>query len=233
MSVAADARVVDVANCPVVTRDVAVAVTNPDAFRIILVDPPWAYQNWTDKVHGAARSHYTCESETDLGSIPVGGWTVEESVLFLWTCWPKLDEAMRLIERWGFSYVTGLPWVKIVPSRLNEIAQLDQPVKIRRGIGFWFQSTSELLLVARRGSESPGRTAQLGILCGSERQFYAPIGDHSAKPIGIHNYIEKFFEGPYLELFAREERVGWTCWGRDIGYELGSFGVRYCGDKET
>lgn len=200
-------------------------------FKVILVDPPWAYQNWTDKAHGAARSHYSCENETDLGAIPINGWAADESTLFLWTCWPKLDEAMRLIERWGFSYVTGIPWVKIVPSKLNEIAQPDQVVKIRRGIGFWFQSTSELLLAARKGNLSPGRTAQLGLLCGSERQFYAPIGQHSVKPIGIHDYIEKFFDGPYLELFARERRAGWVSWGYELGQELGPFGVRPCMEK--
>ena len=25
--------------------------------------------------------------------------------------------------------------------------------------------------------------------------------------------IERYCDGPYLELFARQERVGWTAWG--------------------
>ena len=28
--------------------------------------------------------------------------------------------------------------------------------------------------------------------------------------------IERLFAGPYLEMFARRERLGWTTWGNEV-----------------
>ncbi len=39
------------------------------------------------------------------------------------------------------------------------------------------------------------------------------IREHSRKPDGIHERIERLVAGPYLELFARQQRPGWTVWG--------------------
>jgi hypothetical protein len=44
----------------------------------------------------------------------------------------------------------------------------------------------------------------------------APVGRHSEKPAEAHKRIERLTDGPYLELFAREARDGWTCWGNEI-----------------
>ena len=36
---------------------------------------------------------------------------------------------------------------------------------------------------------------------------------HSQKPEAFQDHVEKCFPGPYLELFARRVRPGWTCLG--------------------
>ena len=47
----------------------------------------------------------------------------------------------------------------------------------------------------------------------------APRREHSRKPDEIYPRIEALCEGPYLELFARQQWRGWTC----VGDELGKF----------
>ena len=66
----------------------------------------------------------------------------------------------------------------------------------------------------------------------SERALLAPKDTkHSRKPPTIRDYAASF-EGPYLELFAREQHPGWTCWGLEVGQELGEFGMRRVPQEE-
>lgn len=47
-----------------------------------------------------------------------------------------------------------------------------------------------------------------------------PVGPHSAKPQAFLDLVEKVSPGPYVELFARQPRLGWDHWGH--GYESGA-----------
>lgn len=196
-------------------------------FNVVVLDSPWKYENFGAKKHGAARAHMPGLEEEQLAAIPVGQWGAKNSVLFHWATWPKLDIAMRLIEKWGYEYVTAVPWVKTMPST----------EEIYNGIGFWFRSTSEVCLVARRGKTKapqmggkPGQkkvAGPMGLLVGDPRVFYAPRRlPHSTKPLSFWEWILLNWKGPYLELFARSQLAGVTCWGYDTGYRLGDFGVR-------
>jgi MT-A70 len=44
----------------------------------------------------------------------------------------------------------------------------------------------------------------------------SPVREHSRKPDEAHERIERLFSGPYLELFARLDRPGWTTWGNEV-----------------
>ena len=46
-----------------------------------------------------------------------------------------------------------------------------------------------------------------------KRLIVAPCREHSRKPDEAHERIERLVGGPYLELFARTSRPGWTSWG--------------------
>jgi len=181
-------------------------------FQVLLVDCPWKYRNWSAKAHGAAASHYPGMEYEALRDVPVQDWAADDSMIFQWGTWPKADQAMDLLRDWGFNYVTGFPWVKVVPSS----------GEIRRGIGFWSQSASEFLLIGRRGKPKSEKLEKqvIGMLCGSERQFYAPIREHSQKPMAIQEYVEARFDGPFLELFAVRDQDGWGCWGHGTGWHV-------------
>jgi len=195
---------------------------NPDIkAKVILADPPWSYSNFTDIRNGSAAGAIVVQSDQFIEDIPVESWTHDDCILILWATWPKLREAQATAEAWGFKeYVTGIPWVKTIPSTGN----------IKNTIGFWSFGVSEYILVYRKGKPKRNRKAiaQVYGLLSAGDVFYSPPSRpvHSSKPTGIHEWIEGPLDGPYLELFAREKREGWECWGYDIGQELGPHGVR-------
>ena len=41
--------------------------------------------------------------------------------------------------------------------------------------------------------------------------------EHSRKPEELYDVIERCSAGPYLELFARHGRPGWSQWGNEVG----------------
>jgi N6-adenosine-specific RNA methylase IME4 len=82
-----------------------------------------------------------------------------------------------------------------------------------RGVGFYFRNVTELVLFGVRGKNArtlaPGRR-QVNLLATRK-------GAHSYKPHELYSVIEACSPGPFLELFAREQRPGWTAWGNEIG----------------
>jgi N6-adenosine-specific RNA methylase IME4 len=62
--------------------------------------------------------------------------------------------------------------------------------------------------LARRGSPKR-RSAKVRELIVSPRR------EHSRKPDEIHERIEQYCAGPYVELFARSSRKGWRTWGAE------------------
>lgn len=48
--------------------------------------------------------------------------------------------------------------------------------------------------------------------------FRWPRAAHSVKPAAFLDLVERVSPGPYVELFARQPRLGWESWGK--GYEI-------------
>lgn len=173
-------------------------------YGVILADPPWAYRNAGG--NGAAANHYPTMNIDELCALPVGYLAANTSILYLWATWPQLPESMRLIAAWGYTYKTGLPWVK---GNLSD----DDTFKPSMGTGFWVRGCSELLLIAVRGKPAvpPPAERKLGLL--------APRARHSQKPNDIYELAERH-PGPWLELFAREHRVGWDVYGDEVAQSI-------------
>lgn len=179
-------------------------------FGAILADPPWHFEIWSEDT-GNGRSpsaHYETLSTNDLCELPVARLAATDSVLFLWACWPTIGDAFRIIEAWGFTYKTcAFDWIKADNTQLD-FFQAEVPVQL--GMGFWTRADSEPCLLATRGK--PKR-----LNADVRQSIIAPRREHSRKPDGIHGRIERLVAGPYLELFARQTRPGWTAWGDEVG----------------
>lgn len=178
-------------------------------YGVIVADPPWRYANTA--VQGNVDAQYPTLSVDEICALPVRELAADDSVLLLWVTWPQLREGLRVVEAWGFEYVTGFPWVKIIghPSQ-NLWGEIE--VRSQYGVGFWIRGCTEALLIARRGHVSPPSGAGLvGLL--------SPNLHHSRKPENIYHLAEQL-PGPYVELFARRARRGWDNWGNEIETEV-------------
>jgi N6-adenosine-specific RNA methylase IME4 len=177
------------------TRTVRPAKPLPaGAYRLIYADPPWRYEH-IETESRAIENQYPTMSHEELCALRVPA--AEDAVLFLWATSPKLAEAIRVLEAWGFSYRTCAVWDKE-----------------RLGMGYYFRQQHELLLVAARGSlPVPEPSARPASVLRVKR------GQHSAKPALVYELLESmypaFTERDRIELFNRTDRPGWTAWGNE------------------
>jgi N6-adenosine-specific RNA methylase IME4 len=175
--------------------------SKPRKYGVIYADPPWAFRNWSAKGTGRnAVSHYDCLDFAALARLPISDFAADDCALFVWATDPLLPRAFDLIKAWGFEYKTvGFYWVK-----LNAASKRD--ADYFTGLGYWTRANPEQCLMATRGK--PSRKAK-----NIRRLVVERRREHSRKPDCIRERIEKLVDGPYLELFARETREGWDCWG--------------------
>lgn len=167
----------------------------------ILADPPWQFQNKTGKVAPEHKrlSRYGTLTLEAICELPVASIAAERSHLYLWVPNALLQEGLKVMVSWGFTYKTHLVWQKI-----RKDGEPDG-----RGVGFYFRNTTELLLFGTRGKDvrtlAPGRR-QVNVIKSRKRE-------HSRKPDEQYQIIESCSWGPYLELFARGPHQGWDVWG--------------------
>ena len=175
----------------------------------ILADPPWYFKNYSAKGTGrAAISHYDVLSLDELKKFPVKDYAGKNCALFLWVTDPMLPEGIDLMRAWGFTYKTvAFNWVKLNKNGRKKTVE-DNP--FFTGLGYWTRANPELCLLGTRG-KPPRQAKDVRRLLVTERQ------KHSSKPIEVYDRIERLVGGPYLELFAREKRVGWDALGNQIG----------------
>ena len=182
-------------------------------FGAILADPPWKFDFWYGDRNGRNRLPtsrdlpYAIMKDDEISTLAVSELASPNCVLFLWTCWPMLQRTFPIIEAWGFKYKTcAFCWMKANTSQIDMFRDDADP---RMGMGYWTRANSEVCLLATRGN--PKR------LAADVRQgIIEPLREHSRKPDGIHERIERLVAGPYLELFARSRREGWTSWGNEV-----------------
>ncbi len=172
-------------------------------YSTILADPPWRFTNRTGKVapeHGRLK-RYTTMSTEDICNLPIQAHANNPSHLYLWVPNALLREGLDVMDAWGFTYKTNIIWYKVRKDGGPD----------GRGVGFYFRNVTEILLFGTRGklrTLQPGRR-QVNLYASRKRE-------HSRKPSGIYDIIEKCSPGPYLELFAREPRSGWDHWGDEV-----------------
>jgi N6-adenosine-specific RNA methylase IME4 len=179
-------------------------------FRVAHVDPPWTFHAWSHRGDGkGACQHYRCQSLEDIIALPVDQLMAPDAALFLWTVQPMLPEALQVIRAWGFEYRTvAFVWNKMPASWSAD--QLPLRIKPRMGLGYHTRSGTEQCWLALRGKGY--RRHSMGV----EQVVFAPLREHSRKPDEVAARIDRLVgDIPRIELFAREQRLGWICWGNE------------------
>jgi N6-adenosine-specific RNA methylase IME4 len=165
-------------------------------FRVIVADPPWAYDTRAEDPSHRAANPYPQMSIEDIRALAVAGRAHDDAVLWLWTTNGHMREAYGVVEAWGFQPKTILTWAKD-----------------RMGTGDWLRGQTEHCLMAVRGRPVVTLTNQTTLL-------QAPMREHSRKPDAFYVLVESLCPAPdngRLELFARETRPGWLTAGAEVG----------------
>ena len=143
----------------------------------------------------------------EIAALPISDHVLDVAHCYLWIPSALLPEGLKVLSAWGFDYKTNLVWHKVRKDGGSD----------GRGVGFYFRNVTELILFGVRGKGArtlqPGRS-QVNLLATRKTE-------HSRKPDEQYDIIESCSRGPYLELFGRGVREGWTLWGNEASEEYG------------
>ncbi len=185
-------------------------------FAAIAADPPWKFKartaiqspNWKSPRH--IERHYQTMALDDIKVLPVASLADPKGChLFLWVTGPQIPAALEVMAAWGFRYSTlAFTWAKLKRSSNADQFGLCRTSAddFHTGLGLTTRKNAEIVLLGRRGS--PRRLAK-----DVRELIIAPVREHSRKPDEFFERVERYCDGPYLELFARKSRPNWTVWG--------------------
>lgn len=187
---------------------VAEATTPDGKFRTIVVDPPWDYGNKS----GRQRADYADKMMTldQIAAFDVARWMPEDGGchLYLWVTDAYAWDAGPIIRAWGFTPKVSLVWAKD-----------------RMGMGNYYRHQHELCVFAVRGSLRLKRSDVATV------HEWKATG-HSWKPDGFYVLVESCSPGPYLDVFARVKRAGWSVFGDEVA-DSGVYQTRFDGRNES
>lgn len=179
------------------------ALPGAGTYRCILADPPWAFRTFDGKRSVPSRTAeqpYASVTTEELALLPVSDVASKHCALLMWSTGSHLKQAIWLGEQWGFDFSTlCFTWEKMSSNGRPWM-----------GMGHWSRQQVEPCLIFTRGR--PGRLAK-----DVRQHILSPVREHSRKPEGIYQRVERLVAGPRLEMFARQKRPGWDCWGNETG----------------
>jgi N6-adenosine-specific RNA methylase IME4 len=163
-------------------------------YATIVADPPWQLPRpGITKVD--ARKFYSTLDVDGICLLPVNELAAPDAHLWLWAINSLMEEAYSVVRAWGFSPITLVTWCKPGP-----------------GVGHYLRNNTEHLILAGRGRPMTPTVKPLSTW------YEWPRAQHSVKPGAALDLVESVSLPPYVELFARQPRLGWDAWG--YGYEV-------------
>jgi N6-adenosine-specific RNA methylase IME4 len=167
-------------------------------YATIVADPPWDYPEGfaLGPGHGVLEIRplpYPSMTLDEIAELRVDDFGAPDCRLFMWTTNRYLPDSFDVLKAWGFKYRQTLVWHKLGVNLPASVAP----------------NAAEFLLVATRGK--PETLAKLPTCVFP----IARKGGHSAKPEAFLDLVESVSPGPYLEMFARRNRLGWDTWGNE------------------
>jgi N6-adenosine-specific RNA methylase IME4 len=122
----------------------------------------------------------------------------DDAHLFMWRVSAMQQEALDLVKAWGFTVKSEIVWKKLTSTGKRHF-----------GMGRQVRLEHEVALICTRGRPKVQSRSVRSV-------FEAPVGRHSAKPEAFYDLVEQLCAGPYVELFARRQRPGWSCFGNEL-----------------
>jgi len=177
-------------------------------YNIIYADPPWdlKYLKETKSGINVYDLPYVTMNIDAICDLDIESIAADDALLFMWVTDNNVPHICKVMEAWGFKYVTiGFVWNKVAKTTNGVNATL----------GKYARKSCEICYIGKRGKyivENSCKTDQ-----------YAGIvkGRHSAKPPEIRDRIVSLVgDLPRVELFARNETPGWDVWGNEVDCDI-------------
>jgi len=188
-------------------------------YKTLLIDPPWKLCTGGKKSL-AVHSHYDVQTKSEI-IFTIKSWLSkykieEEAHLYLWTINSYssgysngIIDALEVCRTIGFKPITNIIWCKPqnnpTPYGLRGTEVCIFATRHRKG------HHKEIMYGGTDTSNSVAKPT----LKNSIDWFTANRRQHSRKPNEFYELVEKRSNGPYLELYARNQRTGWTCLGNE------------------
>lgn len=183
-------------------------------FRVISADPPWSFKSNSKANPGRnAMRHYACMTLKEITELPVADIAAKDCLLALWITGPFLaiGAHIPIMKAWGFKPSgMGFDWLKLQRNvdiegyvRVGDFDKL-----LHMGGGFTTRKNCEYVVFGKRG-RSVRRDA------GVRSTIISNLREHSRKPDEFYSSIEAYADGPYLDMFSRERRWGWSSFGNE------------------
>lgn len=176
----------------------------PLSYGVILIDPPWKQEFHSQETgtKKAPQAHYDCMPLDAIKALPVGHLAAPDCFIVMWSMWNFVAPgfATDVLRAWGFEPKSGGSWQKMTRHGKQAF-----------GTGYGFRGSCEPFLTGAMGRpQIRSRSERNGIV--------AEAREHSRKPDAMHEALERMFpDVRRCELFAREDRPGWDCWGDELG----------------
>lgn len=168
-------------------------------YRTIVADPPWPETSKGPR--GSAEHNFNLLTMYQIGFLPVHTIAEKRAHLYLWATQRSLSSAFSIMAQWGFGFKSLLSWNK--PGL---------------GTGFYYfrPNTEYILFGTWEGACHPIRRRDVGTHFDWPRPQRA-----QEKPPESYELFESCSYGARVELFSRQQREEWACWGNEVGDPLG------------
>lgn len=173
-------------------------------YRVIYADPPWKQSKGGKKAvrknsSGKPLDYPVCSMEEIKEHLrQADSLTGDDAILFLWTIDKYLFEAEEIAKSLGYKLHARMIW--------NKVNGIPAAFTVRYG--------HEYLLYMYKGKLTPVAREERGKI---HTVFTEQVKKHSQKPEEAYRIIERLY--PFfnkIELYARNERDGWDCWGDEV-----------------
>lgn len=193
-------------------------------FSLIMADPPWSYEMRSDKGYAKAPEfQYATMPLDEIKALPVELLAAPDCLLWLWAVNPQLPQALDVLRAWGFTFKTAGTWLKRSTHG-----------KVQFGTGYILRSSNEPFLIGTRGAPKTTRSTRSSVITHDDRfrgtgdwsdiwpngtiTIEASAREHSRKPDEAFRACEELMpDVRRIELFSRQQRMGWATWGNEVG----------------
>jgi N6-adenosine-specific RNA methylase IME4 len=179
----------------------------PESYDFAMIDYPWPFVARTLRGHKKSpAAQYKLMTLENIARTRPQDLLAPRGVALFWCTWPLIAKQAMIIENvFGLEIKSGGAWAKRTYNG-----------KLRPGTGYIFRSVCEpFVIAAHKGHRLRGlgynlvETLDHKVLDGVARE-------HSRKPDEMYHIIEKGTPGwRRADIFAREQRPGWTAWGNE------------------